>query len=520
MSGLNSKYQGLRLILGDQLNAKHSWFSQENKNEYLYVIAELQQETDYTNHHIQKVCAFFKAMENFAKALTKAGYHVLHLTLDDTKQYDDLPALVTHLCKKFQVESFEYQRPDEYRLLKQLGGLSLDNLQLRTVDTEHFLVPFEELDTYLKPAKHTTMEFFYRKLRRRFNVLMDEGEPVGGQWNFDSQNRNKLKKADLDSIPEPLCFANNVSEIIDRLERHQINTIGKAQPLLIWPTTRTQAQELLSFFCDHLLPLFGQFQDAMTCHSEHKWTLYHSRLSFAINAKMLSPKQVIDAAIAAYQENSNIDIAQVEGFVRQILGWREYIRAVYWLNMPDYSHKNYLLAQRKLPEYFWHGKTKMRCLSEAINQSLEYAYAHHIQRLMVTGNFCLLTGIDPNQVDDWYLGIYIDAIEWVEMPNTRGMTQFADHGIVATKPYAASGNYIHKMSDYCRDCHYDVKQKSTDNACPLNSLYWHFMVRHEDKFGKNHRVGMIYRNWYKQDEQTQQATLRRADWCLNNIESL
>ncbi|MEJ6474528.1 cryptochrome/photolyase family protein [Pseudoalteromonas piscicida] len=519
MAELNAQYQGLRLILGDQLNAKHSWFTQA-KDDYLYVVAELKQETDYTKHHVQKVCAFFKAMENFATALKKAGYHVLHLNLDETQEHPDLPSLITSLCTQYQVTSFEYQRPDEYRLSKQLNNLALDNLQVRCVDTEHFLVPFDELDNYLTPAKHTTMEFFYRKLRRRFNILMNGDDPVGDQWNFDSLNRNKLKAQDLTALPEPLCFANDVSDILARLERHNVSTIGAAHAQLLWPTTRSQATELLSFFCQHLLANFGQFQDAMTCQSDHKWSLYHSRLSFAINTKILHPKQVIDAAITAYEKDPNIDLAQVEGFVRQILGWREYIRAVYWLNMPDYERKNYLQAQRNLPEYFWHGKTKMRCLSEAINQSLDYAYAHHIQRLMVTGNFCLLTGIHPDQVDQWYLGIYIDAIEWVEMPNTRGMTQFADHGIVATKPYAASGNYIHKMSDYCRHCHYDVKQKTGDNACPLNSLYWHFMVRHEDKFGKNHRIGMIYRNWEKQDSETQQATLDRAQWCLDNIEAL
>ena len=519
MSKLNEKYQGIRLILGDQLNANHSWFN-DNKSDYLYVIAELHQETSYTKHHVQKVCAFFKAMENFATALRSAGFHVLHLTLDDSKKYADLDALIQQLCQQYQVQSFQYQRPDEYRLLRQLEQLKLDELNVKVYDSEHFLVGYDEFDDYLSAGKHATMEFFYRKLRRRFNILMQDDEPEGGEWNFDANNRNKLKKNDLKEIPEPLCFSDDVSDILARIEQHGVNTIGQASKQLLCPTTRTQAKQLLQFFCEHLLIRFGQFQDAMTCNSEHQWSLYHSRLSFALNSKMLHPKQVIDAAIDAYRNNKDIDIAQVEGFVRQILGWREFIRAIYWLNMPDYGNKNYLLAQRNLPQYFWHGETKMRCLNATIKQSLDYAYAHHIQRLMVTGNFCLLTGIHPDQVDDWYLGIYIDAIEWVEMPNTRGMTQFADHGIVATKPYAASGNYINKMSDYCRDCHYDVKQKSTDNACPLNSLYWHFMVRHQEKFAKNHRIGMIYRNWQKQDEATQQATLERAQWCLDNIESL
>ncbi|WP_440055426.1 cryptochrome/photolyase family protein [Pseudoalteromonas sp. T1lg65] len=516
----NKQYQGIRLILGDQLNPSHSWFEQPNAN-YLYVIAELHQETNYTKHHIQKVAAFFKAMENFANALKKAGFEVLHLTLDDTAEHHTLADLFDALIQQFGVKRIEYQRPDEYRLFSQLMRYSPEGIAVQCVDTEHFLLPFSELDNYLRAGKHTTMEHFYRKLRKRFNILMSaDGEPEGGQWNFDSQNRNKLKPADLEKVPKPLSFTNDISAILNRLQHHNITTIGTASSQLLWPVTRTQARELLDYFCQYLLPHFGRFQDAMTCQHPSSWSLYHSRLSFSINIKMLHPMQVIQSAINAYQNSDNIDIAQVEGFIRQILGWREYIRAVYWLNMPDYGNRNALEAVNKLPHYFWSGDTKMRCLQQAISQSLEYAYAHHIQRLMVTGNFCLLAGVHPDEVDQWYLGIYIDAIEWVEMPNTRGMTQFADGGIVATKPYAASGNYINKMSDYCKHCDYDVKLKSEQNACPLNSMYWHFMERHRKQFGQNHRIGMIYRNWDKQTEAARKATLERAQWCIEHLEEL
>ena len=234
-----------------------------------------------------------------------------------------------------------------------------------------------------------------------------------------------------------------------------------------------------------------------------------------------SPLEVIDAAIERFNDiENNISIAQIEGFVRQIIGWREYVRAVYWVNMPDYTRLNHLHAKRDLPAYFWNGATRMKCMQQALGQSLEYAYAHHIQRLMISGNFCLLAGVDPDQVDAWYLGVYIDAIEWVEMPNTRGMSQFADGGLIATKPYCAGGNYISKMSDYCKHCHYDVKQKTTDSACPFNSLYWSFMIRHREQLAANPRIGMIYRSWDRQSSETREATLARANWCLQHLDAL
>ncbi|KAF7774494.1 deoxyribodipyrimidine photolyase-related protein [Pseudoalteromonas citrea] len=510
----------LRLILGDQLDVGHAWF-QDKSVPAIYVIAELHQETNYTTHHVQKICGFFAAMARFADALRQAQYQVCYLTLDDTLHDKDLPTLIQRLCNEFDCKHFEYQQPDEYRLAQQLSEMVLENTSIQCVQSNHFFLPFDEIPAYFTKDKHITMEHFYRKMRRRFDILMDGDTPTGEKWNFDSDNRAKLKKADMAHIPEPLLFSYDMSDIITRLKRHNIATMGELSQPFIWPTSRTEAQQLLHYFCEYLLPLFGQFQDAMTANSPHKWSLYHSRLSFALNSKMLSPQQVIDAAIHAYEANKDtISIAQIEGFVRQILGWREYVRAVYWINMPDYATYNTLSAQRSLPKQFWDGQTKMRCMQQAISQSLEFAYAHHIQRLMVTGNFCLLTGIDPDQVDNWYLGIYIDAIEWVEMPNTRGMTQFADNGIVATKPYAASGNYINKMSDYCTGCHYNVKQKTTTDACPLNSLYWNFMIEHRERFAKNPRIGMIYRNWDKQDDVTKQQTLQRAQYCLNNIDSL
>ncbi len=514
------RFGKLRLILGDQLNRGHSWY-READDDVIYLISELRQETDYVKHHRQKLCAFFAAMETFARELQQSGHQVQHLTLDDTQTFTHLPALLTELCRRYAVAELEYQQPDEYRLARQLASMEIPGVNIACHDSEHFLLPFSEISEHFTPGKHQRMENFYRWMRRRHQVLMDADEPLGGKWNYDAENRNKLRRQDLAAIPEPLLFANDVGSIRERLERHGIETFGECGDTLLWPVNREQSLQLLDYFCRHCLPRFGTFQDAMTGRSEHQWSLYHSRLSFALNAKMLHPLEVIEAALEhADDAGGEVSLAQIEGFVRQILGWREHVRGVYWSNMPGYDELNALGAKRPLPDFFWTGKTRMRCLEAAIVQSLQFAYAHHIQRLMITGNFCLLAGIDPAQVDAWYLGIYVDAIEWVELPNTRGMSQFADGGILATKPYAASGNYVNKMSDYCADCHYQVKEKRTEGACPLNSLYWHFMAQHRSRLEKNPRIGMVYRNWDKQSEEQRGATLERAEWCLQHIDSL
>jgi deoxyribodipyrimidine photolyase-related protein len=521
-----SRYQSLRLILGDQLNASHSWFN-EKGSDILYLIVELKQETSYVNHHIQKVAAFFKAMEQFANALYVSGHQVCYLTLDETSAHNTIEGLLDEVIKQYEIDIFEYQLPDEYRLRKQLETYCRkSSCAVNIYETEHFYLDENALSKNFQKGKSHQMEAFYRRMRKQFDVLMDKGNPLGEKWNFDLENRNKLKAKDIALIPPPLLFSNDVSAILSRLRSHSITTIGQVTSDLHWPTNRRQSLQLLNHFCQFCLPMFGTFQDSMTqklgdLEKEKQWSLYHARLSFSLNTKMLSPILVVDTVIQFYKANQHqVSIAQVEGFVRQILGWREFIRGIYWANMPDYRSKNELAASRNLPSWFWNGNTKMNCLSHAINQSLDFAYAHHIQRLMVTGNFCLLVGVDPDQVDDWYLGIYIDAIEWVELPNTRGMSQFADGGIVGSKAYAASGNYINKMSDYCQGCKYNVKQTVGDSACPLNSLYWQFMSQHEEKFSANPRLSMVYRNWHKKDSKAKQQVLAQAKKYIDDIESL
>jgi len=515
------KAKHLKIIFGDQLNAQHSWFTSVD-NDVVFVIAELHQEASYTKHHIQKITAFFTAMHEFAKVLELQGHRVCYLTLDDTEHFGGLTALIVELVKKYQSESFSYQRPDEYRLRAQLKNItSFMNLPVYETDTEHFLVPFEELPHHFTKATHVRMENFYRYMRKRFNILMEADKPIGGAWNFDSNNRQSFKKSDIKIIPKPLVFNNDGSEYLARIKQHEIKTIGQESAQIAYPINKTQALTLLHFFCQHQLPNFGNFQDAMTMASPYAWSLYHSRLSFAINCKILNPREVIQTALVAFDESEgNITLPQIEGFVRQILGWREYVRGMYWVNMPEYTNQNFLSARRDLPNFFWHGKTNMQCLSSAITQSLEHAYAHHIQRLMITGNFALLAGISPNQVDEWYLGIYIDAIEWVELPNTRGMALFADGGWIATKPYAASGNYVNKMSDYCKGCKYNVKEKIGENACPLNSLYWNFIGENYDKLSSNHRMSFPVRHWDKMPKAQKNEITEHAVHLLNNLDTL
>jgi len=507
----------LRLVLGDQLNYKHSWFNKKD-DDITYLMMELRQETDYVRHHIQKVLAFFGAMRAFADWLGGKGHRVVYIKLDDESNRQDFGKNIKRLIEDNGFRRFEYMEPDEYRLDRQLAALC-NELEVETamVSSEHFISQRDDLKKFFKGKKSPLMESFYREMRRKHNILMDGDKPLTGQWNYDQKNRKPLKK-DI-KLPEALSFDHDLSDIAGMIDKAGVKTIGTAKPKKVpWPLTRREALKLLDNFCDNLLPQFGTYQDAMTTRHQ---TLFHSRLSFALNTKMLHPMEVLEKSVSAWRKDKKkIAFQQIEGFVRQVIGWREFMRGIYWAYMPDFAHKNYLQQQRKLPQWYWTGDTKMNCLHRAIGQSLETAYAHHIQRLMVTGNFALLAGIDPREVDAWYLGIYIDAIEWVEITNTRGMSQFADGGIVGTKPYVSSANYINKMSDYCNDCFYSHSKRTGDKACPFNSLYWNFYMRHEEKLGNNPRIGMAYRNLQRMEEKTKNEIREQAEHYLNNLDKL
>jgi len=507
----------LRLILGDQLNEKHSWF-QKPDPAVTYAMMEIRQETDYVKHHVQKVMAFFAAMRAFAEKLKKKGHAVIYLRLDDTKNQQTIEGNLQRMLKERQFARFEYLLPDEYRLDVELGKVAKTlSVSWAAVDTEHFFTQRQDLQDFFSGKKRYVMESFYRRMRKKHDILMDGDKPLGGRWNFDVENRRRYDGRV--PIPKPKLFRNDVKDLHQMIERSGVKTIGTIDPQnLIWPINHSQSQTLLSAFLKHGLKEFGTYQDAMTTES---WSLFHARISFALNTKMLHPLEVIDAAIRTWEKKQrSIKIQQIEGFVRQILGWREYMRGIYWALMPKLGHVNFFNHKAALPEYYWTGQTKMQCMRAALGQSLEHAYAHHIQRLMVTGNFALLAGVHPDQVDEWYLGVYIDAVQWVELPNTRAMSQWADGGLVATKPYVSSANYINKMSDYCSQCAYHRQKPYGEASCPFNCLFWDFFKRHQPKLQNNPRIGLMYRTWNRKDPKEQKRILKQAESYKRKLDSL
>ncbi|MCB6184705.1 cryptochrome/photolyase family protein [Leeia sp. TBRC 13508] len=505
----------LRLILGDQLNIRHSWYKQLDPN-VLYVMMEVRSETDYVRHHAQKVLGIFAAMRRFADALQSAGHQVLYLKICDQQNRQSLSENLKHIISDKQITRFERQQADEFRVEETLEQLaSTLSIPVEIVDSEHFLCNREELKEKFA-HKIPRMEFFYREQRKHWQILLDaQQKPLGGKWNFDAENRKKW--VGTPKAPDWPIQAQNLQALWDEICSAGVKTMGNPSAnAFTWPTGRQQAKVWLQYFIQHALVTFGDYQDAMSTESR---TLFHSGLSFALNTKLLHPLEVIQAVVDAY-EKQLAPLAAVEGFVRQILGWREYIRGVYWARMPGYQTLNGLEHHRPLPSWYWSGKTKMNCLRHAITQSLETGYAHHIQRLMLTGNFALLAGCHPDEVDHWYLGIYIDAFQWVELPNTRGMSQFADLGLIASKPYTGSASYIHRMSNYCDECSYSYKEKIGDKSCPFNSLYWNFHVLHESKLKNNPRLAMVYKNWQRFDSAEQEAITQQANHHLSNLNSI
>ena len=514
----------VRLILGDQLNSAHSWFAQHDAD-VLHVMMEVRQETDYSWHHVQKVLGFFGAMRRFAEQLQATGHRVLYLTLDDARNQQDIALNLAWIIELTKATTFAYQLPDEWRLDQQLIAFTKrTTCVVEVADTEHFLTNRKELADFFKGNKQYLMERFYRSMRERTGLLMRGGGPEGGKWNFDHENRQRPPKDHVP--PPPLLFDHDLTALKVMVEMAGVKTIGSVDAAHFpWPLDRKESLALLSYFCTHLLHRFGTYQDALSTQS---WSLYHARISFSMNVKMLHPLEICEAAVQAWRNDpERITLAQVEGFVRQIIGWREYMRGVYWAQMPAFAERNFFGHEAALPAWYWTGRTRMACLRHAIQGSLTNAYAHHIQRLMVTGNFALLAGVHPDEVDRWYLGIYIDAIEWVEITNTRGMSQFADGGIVGTKPYVSSGSYINKMGHHCGTCYYDVNDRTGPRACPFNALYWHFHARNRDRLlsaearpGMMVRMGMTYRTWDKMNASVRQALLDKGEQLIKDIETL
>ncbi|KQQ32379.1 deoxyribodipyrimidine photolyase [Duganella sp. Leaf126] len=508
---MNAAATSLRLVLGDQLNGRHSWFRARDAG-VVFVMMEVRQETDYVLHHAQKIIAIFAAMRDFAARLRSAGHRVHYLTIDDPANLQSLPDNLDRLLAHYNAGSFAWQAPDEYRLDRQLAdyaaGLSIPSAM---ADTEHFYTARDDAARLFEGRTSWLMEHFYRQMRLRHKVLVsDTGKPLGGQWNFDHDNREAWKGMPWE--PSDLRPSHDHSALWATIEASGAQSFGAPNADdLRWPLNRDEALEQLEHFVEQALPHFGRYQDAMSFKA---WRLFHSLLSFAMNVKLMAPAEVVDRAVQALADEA-APLAAVEGFVRQILGWREYVRGVYWHRMPGYDQLNTFNHQAPLPHWFWSGDTRMRCLATAIGQSLEHAHAHHINRLMVIGNFSLLGGLSPQAVHGWYLGVYIDAFEWVELPNTLGMSQFADGGLLATKPYVSSAAYIDRMSDYCKGCHYDKKARVGDRACPYNALYWDFFDRNRARLAGNQRLGMVYQQLKRMDGPAldavrEQATLTRT----------
>ena len=507
----------LRLILGDQLNHQHTWYQKVNAD-VTYVMMEMHQESEYVTHHIQKIVAFFAAMRAFSNELKNQGHQVIYWDILDENNTGRLHENLNFLIQTHGFTHFSYQFPDEYRLDESLKEFCLTRkLTTEVYDSEHFITHRSELAELFQGKKQFLMETFYRHIRKKTGILMNNAEPEGGKWNFDADNRQKYD-AKI-PIPRPFPFLSDQTAVYQDILKAGLAHFGLIQTnQFIWPVTSKEAELMLNDFVKHRLPWFGTYQDALY---DGDAFMFHSRISFALNVKLIHPLHVVQVCVDAWKENKDkISLNQLEGFIRQIIGWREYMRGIYWLKMPDYRSLNFFQHNSPLPTWFWTGKTKMNCLSKSIGQSLEHAYAHHIQRLMVTGNFMLLSGLHPDAIDTWYLGIYIDAIEWVEITNTRGMSQFADGGIVGSKPYVSSAAYINKMGNYCSGCHYNYKERTTQDACPFNSLYWHFHARNRHKLEKNPRIGMMYRTWDNMAPDIQKALLDRGDFLLEHLEEL
>ena len=506
----------LRLILGDQLNPLHSWFTNTD-SQVIYTLMEIRQETDYVLHHGQKILALFAAMRDFAKQLAKQGHRVHYLKINDVDNKHDLPANLNALRADHQIAHFEYQLPDEWRLDQQLQSYCQSlSISHQAYDTEHFYTQRNEVAQLFNSRPNWLMEMFYRRMRIKHAVLLDDNQqPKGGKWNFDHDNR-KTWRGTPTILPDKR-LTHDHSQLWQDIIKADVPSFGAVTAEDVrWPINRSEALQHLDDFIQHRLPYFGDFQDAM---SQHSWRLFHSLLSFALNSKMLNPREVVNKAEIAFK-NGQVPLEACEGFIRQILGWREYIRGVYWAKMPAYLEHNFFAHHRPLPTWFWTGETQMNCLANAIGQSLQYAYAHHIQRLMIIGNFGLLAGLSPNALHKWYLGIYIDAFEWVELPNTLGMSQFADGGLLATKPYVSSGAYIDRMSDYCKTCRYDKKVRMGENACPFNALYWDFLIRHHNKLNRNPRMALVYRNMDRLSMNERTAITEQAELILANVDNL
>lgn len=503
----------LILILGDQLTTMISSLETADRDRDVVLMAEVMEEATYVRHHKKKITFLFSAMRHFAERLRALGWTVDYRRLDDPENTGSLTGEMARAVRHYQPAGIRVTEPGEWRLRVAIDNWSDDlSLPVEVLPDERFLASHRMFADWAAGRKQLRMEFFYREMRRKTGLLMEGDEPVGGKWNFDAENR-KPASSDL-FMPQPAgCAPDDITrEVLELVAARFGDHFGDLEPFW-FAVTEEQAEAALEAFVQQALPQFGDFQDAMLRDQRF---LYHSVLSLYINAGLLDPLAVCRRVETEYHAG-HVPLNAAEGFIRQIIGWREYVRGIYWLKMPGYVDENFFNADQPLPEFYWTAETDMACLRAAITQTREEAYAHHIQRLMVTGNFAMLAGVDPKAVHEWYLMVYADAYEWVELPNTLGMSQFADGGLLGSKPYAASGNYINKMSDYCHSCRYKVQQKTGEDACPFNPLYWHFLERNGDKLRGNPRLAQVYRTWDRMTDEKRADYLNSAERFLEEL---
>ena len=498
----------LVLVLGDQLDAQSSAFDGFDPAQDAVWMAEVDEESTHITSGQPRIALFLSAMRHFAGTLRELGRPLHYTRLDDPGNPGSLAGQLTLDLARLQPRELVLTAPGDWRVLQALQAAArAAGLTLEVREDRHFYCTVREFAAHARGRKSLRMEYFYREQRRRHGVLMEGDQPAGGQWNYDADNRQAFGPNGPGWLPQPPRFEPDAltRDVIALVRRRFASHPGSLEHFA-WPVTRAQALQALDAFIAERLPHFGPWQDAIW--PGEPW-LYHAQLGAALNLKLLNPREVVAAAEAAWRAG-RVPLASAEGFIRQLLGWREYVRGVYWTRMPGYLQENALDAHQPLPAWYWDGRTDLACLHDAITQTLQHGYAHHIQRLMVTGLYALLLGVEPKEVHAWYLGVYVDAVEWVELPNTLGMSQYADGGVLASKPYIASGKYIERMSPLCRGCRYDPALRTGDSACPITTLYWDFLLRHEARLAANPRTALQVKNLARLDEAERDAIRARA----------
>tara|TARA_R110002049_G_scaffold44333_3_gene129882 strand:- start:129438 stop:130964 length:1527 start_codon:yes stop_codon:yes gene_type:complete len=500
----------LILILGDQLSLDLTALRGADRNTDVIVMAEVREEAEYVRHHPKKIALVFAAMRKFAAQLRQDGWELRYTQLDDPENAGSIVGELLRRAEETGAKAVMVTEPGEWRLIDKL---TYAPIKTHILPDDRFLASHDEFDQWAKGRKALRMEYFYREMRRKTGLMMEGDDPAGGKWNYDHDNRKPAREG-LD-LPQPVNFEPDETTrgVLDLVSKHYSDNFGDLEPFGL-ATTRDEALKVLDHFIKKALPRFGDYQDAMLQGEAH---LFHALISPYLNLGLLGVMEVCKAAEKAWQDG-DVPINAAEGFIRQIIGWREYMRGIYFHEGRDYTARNVLDHKRDLPGFYWGGETKMNCIAQVVGQTRTHAYAHHIQRLMVTGNFALLAGVDPAQVHEWYLEVYADAYEWVEAPNTLGMSQFADGGVIASKPYVSSGAYINRMSDHCKHCSYSVTAKTGDKACPFNLLYWHFLDRHRDRFAGNPRMTNMYATWDRMDADRRATVLQDAGEWLARLD--